>query len=75
MVVGTMYRLRNSKENKFMQELTKTINKVKMENKELLCGMDHNMDLLKSSEHSIMQNFIDHLLDNDMLSTTIYQQG
>ena len=42
---------------------------MKSENKELICGMDHNMDLLKSSEHSITQKFIDHLLDNDMLLT------
>ena len=50
-VVGSMYRPPNSKELKFTQ-LSEIINKVKLENKELICGMDHNMDLLKSSEHS-----------------------
>ena len=69
MVVGSMYRPPNSKENKFTQELTKIINKVKSENKELICGMDNNMDLLKSSEHSMTQKFIDNSLGNDMLPT------
>ena len=66
-VVGSMYRPLNSKENKFTQELTEIINKVKSEHRELIHGMDHNLDLLKSSEHSMTQKFIDNLLDNDML--------
>ena len=31
--------------------------------------MDHNLDLLKSSEHRLTQQFLDSLLDLDMLPT------
>ena len=59
----------NSKENTFTHKFTKIISKVKAEKKELICSMDHNMDLLKSSEHSMTQKFLDNLLENDMLPT------
>ena len=37
--------------------------------KELIIGMDHNLDLLKSSKHKLTQQFLDTLLDPDMLPT------
>ena len=39
------------------------------EKKELIIGMDHNLDLLKSSEHKLTQQFLDTLLDLDNYKT------
>ena len=35
----------------------------------MILGMDHNMDLIKSSEHKLTQQFLDDLLNNDVLPT------
>ena len=61
-IVGSMYRPPNSKETKFVQEISKIASKAKCENKELILGMDHNMDWLKSSEHVMTQKFLDKSL-------------
>ena len=39
------------------------------QNVELILGMDHNMDLIKSSEHKPTQQFLDGLLDKDIFPT------
>ena len=43
----------------------KLLNKEK--NKEIILGMDHNMDLLKSNTHPETQEFIDTNSDNNIL--------
>ena len=52
-----------------MNEITELICKISKEKNELILGMDHNLDLLKSAEHTMTQNFLNSLLDNDMLPT------
>ena len=66
-VVGSIYRPLNSKEGNFVNEITELICKISKEKSELILGMDHNLDLLKSAEHNMTQNFLNSLLDNDML--------
>ena len=39
----------------------------KEKNKEIILGMDHNLDLLKSSSYSETQEFIDTNFDNNIL--------
>ena len=36
-------------------------------NKELILGMDHNLDLLKGHEHQRTQNFLDVILDHGLV--------
>ena len=56
---------------KLKTHLTEVCSKIKQEkyNKELVIGMDHNMDLLKSHEHRCTQQFLDILLDNELIPT------
>ena len=66
-VVGSMYRPPNSNEGSFVTEIMEVICKINQEKRELILGMDHNLDLLKCAEHKL--NFLNCLLDNDMLPT------
>ena len=67
-IIGSIYRPPNTKPKEFnnqYKELMKTLAKEK--NKEIILGMDHNLDLLKSSSHSETQEFIDTNFDNNIL--------
>ena len=52
-----------------MNSLNEAVAKIQPESKELILGMDHNMDLIKSSEHKPTQQFLDGLLDKDIYPT------
>ena len=64
-----MYRPPNSTEGGFITEIIEVICKTNQEKRGLILGMDHNLDLLKCTEHKMMQKFLNCLLDNDMLPT------
>ena len=54
----------------FVTELEKLIRKINLEkNKHIIIGLDHNMDLLKSSIHRQTNDFTEMLLDNGMIPT------
>ena len=50
-VVGSLYKPLDKHPNIFTNSLNETVAKMKAEGKELILGMDHKMDLIKSSEH------------------------
>ena len=62
-----MYRSPNTNEQIFIDNM----NKITKENpkKELILGMDHNIDLLKTAIHKPSQTFLDLLLSNGVLPT------
>ena len=70
-VLGSLYRSPNTKESLLINHITKVTSMVKSEksNKQLILGMDHNLDLLKSDMHAPTCKFLDTLLDADMLPT------
>ena len=68
-VVGSLYKPPDKHPNIFTNSLNETIAKIKTEGKELILGMDHNMDLIKSSEHKPTQQFLDDLLKKDIFPT------
>ena len=68
-VVGSLYKPPDNHPNAFTNSLNETIAKIKTEGNELILGMDHNMDLIKSSEHKPTQQFLDDLLDKDIFPT------
>ena len=68
-VVGSLYKPPDKHPNIFTNSLNETIAKIKTEGKELILGMDHNMDLIKSSEHKPTQQFLDDLLNKDIFPT------
>ena len=68
-IIESIYRPPNTKPKEFNNQyktLMKLLNKEK--NKEIILGMDHNMDLLKSSTHPETQDFIDANFDNNILA-------
>ena len=70
-ILGSIYKLPNINDDKLKIHLEEICNKIKQEKqkKELVIGMDHNMDLLKSHEHRRTQQFLDTLLNNDLIPT------
>ena len=70
-ILGSVYKSPNTNDDKLKIHLEEICNKIKQEKqkKELVIGMDHNMDLLKSHEHRHTQQFLDTLLNNDLIPT------
>ena len=68
-VVGSLYKPPNSHSKVFTNSLNETVAKIQTECKELILGMDHNMGLIKSSQHKPTQQFLDGLLDKDIFPT------
>ena len=70
-ILGSVYKSPNTCENTFKKHLTDLLNKIKFEkgNKELVIGMDHNMNLLKSHEHCKTQQFLDLMLEHELVPT------
>ena len=70
-ILGSLYRSRNTDENALINHLGKTINKIKSRNNkmELIMQMDHNLDLLKCDIHWPTEQFLDLLVDNEQWPT------
>ena len=70
-IIGSLYKSPNSNVDKFSTHLTNTIDVIRRGKggKELILGMDHNMDLLKCHVHNATQKFLDGLTDRDMFPT------
>ena len=70
-VVGSMYRPPNNTDDTFLESIIGIKHKLlkERERKELIIGMDHNFDLLKSSEHKRTQHFLHSLLDKELFPT------
>ena len=61
--IGSIYRPPNTKPKEFNTQYKELMKRLANEkNKETILGMDHNLDLLKSSNHSETQEFIDTLI-------------
>ena len=64
-----VYKSPNTCENTLKNHLTELLNKIKFEkgNKELVIGMDHNMNFLKSHKHHKTQQFLDLMLEHELV--------
>ena len=70
LIIGSIYRPPNSDINTFVSSLEKLLKEIKLEkNKHVVVGLDHNLDLLKSSIHKPTSLFVEMLLDNSMIPT------
>ena len=68
LIIGSMYRPPHTKEKQFLIDYVSLLKQLKRENeKDILIGMDHNMDLLKMSKHKHTQSFLDLNLEEDLL--------
>ena len=69
-IIGSIYRPPNSNVCEFVSKLEQLIKKINLEkNKYIIIGLDHNLDLLKSSIHKQTNDFTEMLLDNGMVPT------
>ena len=67
-IIGSLYRPPNTDVEKFLVEYNDTLGSISSEkNKEVILGMDHNLDLLKQASHKMTQTFIEHTLDHSLL--------
>ena len=66
-LIASVYRAPNSNNKEFFNGLKKLVESCKKEhNCEIIIGLDHNYDLLKSHTHRATQDLIDLLLDSDL---------
>ena len=70
-IVGSIYRSPNTPEEPFLNHLREILNKIKAKksHQEIIIGLDHNLDLLKSDQHNPTSNFLELMLDHSMLLT------
>ena len=67
--LGSIYRPPNTDPVKFIEEYSSMISQLKKECQNVVIGLDHNMDFLKSNKHESTQNFINQNLEMGMLPT------
>ena len=59
-MVGSLYRPPNSETSHFVKMLHELTSKLKLEHKkEVILGMDHNINLLKRGHHKQTQEFLE----------------
>ena len=70
-VLGSLYQAPNTKEDIFIDYMKEAIHKIKCENghKEILLGMDQNLNLLKANQHKGTSRFLDTMLEFNMIPT------
>ena len=68
-ITGSMYRPPNVDTREFLKDYEILLNKITTENKELILGTDHNLDLLKSHNHGQTSAFLDLNLDHGIFPT------
>ena len=64
-----MYRPPNTDQTHFITSMNTTTSTSVSEKKEIILGMDHNLDLLKSGSHKQTQLFLNDLLDKEIYPT------
>ena len=67
-LVGSMYRPPQSKEKEFLKDYSKLTEIIgHQKDKEIVIGIDHNMDFLKASRHPNTQKFLEYNLEINLL--------
>ena len=64
-----MYRPPNTDVNDFLNKFKSILNNIKRSGLEAIVGLDHNLDLLKQAVHAKTQEFLECILDQNMLPT------
>ena len=70
-VIGSLYRTPNTPAKEFIDNVFDVIQKIRCEGKkkEIILGMDHNLDLLHSDIHTATHKFLNMLLDMQLFPT------
>ena len=67
--MGSMYRPPNTNINDFLETFNQQITRIIKTRSECIIGLDHNLDLLKQSTHPKTQEFLENILDHNLLPT------
>ena len=67
--IVSMYRPPNTNASNFSQIFGRIVRKIKKNCKDVIIGLDHNMDFLKSHIHGPTTDFIDEILNLGLLPT------
>ena len=70
-LIGSLYRAPNMTAKPLISHIHGTVNKVKSEkgSKDIIMGMDHNLDLLKTNQHKDTRVFLYSMLDLGLIPT------
>ena len=68
-IIGTMYRPPSTNVSEFIITFDTQIKKINNKGYECIIGLDHNLDLLKQSVHPKTQEFLECILDHNLLPT------
>ena len=68
-IIGTMYRPSSTNISEFINTFNTQIDKINKKGYECIIGLNHNLDLLKQSVHSKTQEFLECILDHNLLPT------
>ena len=64
LLIASCYHAPNSDQKQFLTAYGELLTKLKSEKKQLIIGLDHNLDLLKSSSHKNTQSFLETNIGN-----------
>ena len=68
LILCSMYRPPNTVAKDFLDYYSKTMKKLtKNRNSTVICGLDHNLDFLKHTNHGVMNDFINNIIDHDLM--------
>ena len=70
-IVGSLYRSPNTPADEFIDNVSDILHKINREGnkKEIILGMDHNLDLLHTDTHTPTHKFLNMLLDRHLFPT------
>ena len=75
-IIASLYQPPNTDIDKFLEEYNSTLEKIgKDTKKEIILGMDHNLDLLKQTRHKKTQIFVENTLDHSLLPVIMKPTG
>ena len=68
-IVGSIYWPPNTNPQEFIDTAIKVVTQVKQHGRNIVLGMDHNLDLLKENRHGPTHDFLEAIYDNGLLPT------
>ena len=68
-IVGSIYRPPNTNSQDFIDATNKVVAQAKKHGRNVILGMDHNLDLLKENKHGPTHDFLETIYDNGLLPT------
>ena len=69
LIIGSLYRPPNTDVTNFLDKVHDIIITAQSEKKQIILGLDHNLDLLKEARHSPTHNFLEMIYDNGLIPT------